>query len=129
MLHGSLKVLHGKRQSVPLLLCATVSLAASRHERINPVDRRLFLQATAMAGLYTLAPGTGSAAQDTAGKTKHFISIRTHETKGLLPHVWEECVGSDRAAVALREQWLTDLELMTKEVGMKSVRFHGLFKR
>ena len=91
------------------------------------MDRRLFLQATAMAGLYTLAPGTGSAAQDTAGKTKHFISIRTHETKGLLPHVWEECVGSDRAAVALREQWLTDLELMTKEVGMKSVRFHGLF--
>ena len=44
-----------------------------------------------------------------------------------LPHVWEECVGSDRAIVGLREQWLSDLEIVKRDVGFKSVRFHGLF--
>ena len=41
--------------------------------------------------------------------------------------MWEECVGSDRAVVALRQQWLSDLELVKKTTGIKSVRFHGLF--
>jgi xylan 1,4-beta-xylosidase len=44
-----------------------------------------------------------------------------------LPHIWEECVGSDRAIVATRAQWLSDLELVKKTAGIKSVRFHGLF--
>jgi hypothetical protein len=44
-----------------------------------------------------------------------------------LPHAWEECVGSDRAIVATRAQWLSDLELVKKTAGVKSVRFHGLF--
>lgn len=44
-----------------------------------------------------------------------------------LPHVWEECVGSDRAVVGLREQWLKDLGAVHTATGMKSVRFHGLF--
>jgi xylan 1,4-beta-xylosidase len=91
------------------------------------MDRRSFIQTTAMTGFYTLVPRVGSAAQDTADKPKHVISIQTHAVKGPLPHVWEECVGSDRAAVALREQWLTDLELVKKTTGIKSVRFHGLF--
>ena len=36
-------------------------------------------------------------------------------------------MGSDRAVVGLREQWLLDLELVKKAAGIKSVRFHGLF--
>src|ERR1700722_5779543 len=91
------------------------------------MDRRSFIQTTAMTGFYTLAARAGNAAQNPADKPKHVISIQTRATKGPLPHVWEECVGSDRAAVALRDQWLTDLELVKKATGMKSVRFHGLF--
>jgi xylan 1,4-beta-xylosidase len=91
------------------------------------MDRRTFLQTTAMTGFYTVAPRVVSAKQDNPETAKHIISIDTHVTKGTLPHVWEECVGSDRAAVALREQWLTDLETVKRTTGIKSVRFHGLF--
>jgi hypothetical protein len=41
--------------------------------------------------------------------------------------VWEECAGSDRAVVGLREQWLKDLEAVNKAAGIRSIRFHGLF--
>src|ERR1700677_4250340 len=91
------------------------------------MDRRTFLQTTSMTGVYAFAPRVVSATTGTPETTKHVISINTHETKGPLPHVWEECVGSDRAIVGLREQWLTDLELVKKTAGIKSVRFHGLF--
>jgi xylan 1,4-beta-xylosidase len=43
------------------------------------------------------------------------------------PHYWEACVGSDRAAVAMRAQWQADLAQAHREAGFKSVRFHGLF--
>jgi len=43
------------------------------------------------------------------------------------PHYWEACVGSDRAAVAMRAQWQQDLVLAHREAGFRSVRFHGLF--
>jgi xylan 1,4-beta-xylosidase len=91
------------------------------------MDRRSFIQTAAITGFYTLATRVGSAAQDAADKRKHVIAIQTHATKGPLPHVWEECIGSDRAVVGLREQWLADLELVKKATGIKSVRFHGLF--
>jgi xylan 1,4-beta-xylosidase len=44
-----------------------------------------------------------------------------------LPHVWEECVGSDRAAITLRESWRHDLQRWQAEAGIKRVRFHGIF--
>lgn len=43
------------------------------------------------------------------------------------PHYWEACVGSDRAAVAMRAQWQDDLRAAHHEAGFRSVRFHGLF--
>jgi xylan 1,4-beta-xylosidase len=56
-------------------------------------------------------------------------SLRIHANveRGKFPHIWEECVGSDRAVVGWRDQWLSDLEFVKKGTGMKSVRFHGLF--
>src|SRR5271165_1446436 len=91
------------------------------------MDLRTFLQATALAGFHTIASGFGSAEQGNPELTGPTVSVKTHETKGAFPHVWEECVGSDRAVVGLRQQWLSDLELVTQTTGMKSVRFHGLF--
>jgi xylan 1,4-beta-xylosidase len=91
------------------------------------MDRRKFLETTALAGVYTIASGIGTAQQVNSGPANRVLSIKTHETKGALPHVWEECFGSDRAVVGLRQQWLSDLELVKKTIGMKSVRFHGLF--
>lgn len=91
------------------------------------MDRRTFLQATAMTSFYTLTPKIGNAEQDPMKMANGVIAIHTHTVEGPLPHVWEGCVGSDRAAVALREQWLSDLELVKKTAGIRSVRFHGLF--
>src|SRR5580698_1336590 len=91
------------------------------------MDRRAFLQSTMLAGASCLAPSTLWAGLDSAhnGNSK---PIGIHTQSGTpLPHVWEECVGSDRAVVGLREQWLKDLEAVKKAAGIKSVRFHGLF--
>jgi xylan 1,4-beta-xylosidase len=91
------------------------------------LDRRTFLQTTAMTGCYTLASRLAGTAGSTPEMIKNAISIQADKVTGPLPHTWEECVGSDRAAVGLREQWLADLELVHKTAGIKSVRFHGLF--
>jgi xylan 1,4-beta-xylosidase len=91
------------------------------------MDRRTFLQTTALASVHTIASGIGNAEQMDPIHTNRVLSVKTNKTKGPLPHVWEECMGSDRAVVAFREQWLSDLELVKQTTGMKSVRFHGLF--
>jgi xylan 1,4-beta-xylosidase len=54
------------------------------------------------------------------------VKIQTEVVHGKLPHTWEGCVGSDRANVGLRAQWLSDLKRVKEEIGFKSVRFHGL---
>ena len=55
------------------------------------------------------------------------VVIDTRAATGKLPHVWEECVGSDRAAITLRESWRRDLDRWSEETGIKRVRFHGIF--
>lgn len=68
-----------------------------------------------------------SFAQSGQNKNARAVRIWTDDETRKLPHVWEECMGSDRAIVATRAQWLADLELVKKTTGVKSVRFHGLF--
>lgn len=94
------------------------------------MDRRRFLQATVMASACALKPelvNAGPVNSAASAPGTNAISIKTDHVKGPLSHVWEECVGSDRAVVGLREQWLSDLEQVNNTVGIKSVRFHGLF--
>jgi xylan 1,4-beta-xylosidase len=91
------------------------------------VDRRLFLRTTALAGLSTIAQNAVGELQDGLSMAPQVIAIDADRSGGPLPHVWEECFGSDRAIVGLRKQWLDDLELVKKTVGVKSVRFHGVF--
>ena len=92
------------------------------------MDRRDFLRTGSLAGAYALGSKLAiPEAQGTLATNSQSIRIHCDEVKGSLPHAWEECVGSDRAVVAMREQWLQDLELVRKVTGVKSVRFHGLF--
>lgn len=92
------------------------------------MDRRDFLRTGSLAGAYALGSKlTMTEAQGAVAANSQSIRIHCDEVKGSLPHAWEECVGSDRAVVAMREQWLQDLELVRKVTGVKSVRFHGLF--
>ncbi len=41
-------------------------------------------------------------------------------------HLWEQCVGSGHAALALRADWQSDLARCHDELGFRNVRFHGL---
>jgi xylan 1,4-beta-xylosidase len=43
-----------------------------------------------------------------------------------LPHVWEQCVGSGHATLALRADYQSQLARCHTELGMQRVRFHGL---
>ncbi len=89
--------------------------------------RRAFLQSAALAGAYSLAPRalTAQAYPDRQEKRRN-LAVKTYSGKSF-PHVWEDCMGSDRAAVGLREQWLSDLQTIKAAMNVRSIRFHGLF--
>ncbi|MGO9936641.1 MAG: GH39 family glycosyl hydrolase [Terracidiphilus sp.] len=88
----------------------------------------MFVQSAAITGALALSSGRIPAfGMEDAKVDTYRINIRPHEIAGPLPHFWEECAGSDRAIVGLRQQWLSDLERSKREIGIKSVRFHGLF--
>jgi xylan 1,4-beta-xylosidase len=85
-------------------------------------DRRTFLT----GGACTLAAAAlPTLAQESLGVVQ--VRIDTRVVSGALPHIWEECVGSDRAAITLRESWRRDLGRGHAEAGFKRVRFHGIF--
>lgn len=89
------------------------------------MNRRQFVQAatstTAVAAFPALAALAAQPLEEMA------VTIRSREVTGPLPHIWEECVGSDRAAITLRESWRRDMERAQSELGVKRVRFHGIF--
>ncbi len=68
------------------------------------LDRRQFLQGAAFVA--AASAWQGASSEDAPAVV---VSIDTREVMGPLPHVWEECVGSDRAAITLRESWRHDL--------------------
>lgn len=85
------------------------------------MDRRRFLAATAASAVGAAAPAFAAPGSETAE-----VTIRSREVVGTLPHIWEECVGSDRAAITLRESWRKDITRARAELGVKRVRFHGI---
>lgn len=92
-----------------------------------PLNRRTFLRSASIVGASAIvSQRLFSLAQETSANGRD-INISTESQARALPHAWEECVGSDRAIVATRAQWLADLKLVKETTGIKSVRFHGLF--
>ncbi|HTV96214.1 MAG TPA: hypothetical protein VME42_09415 [Steroidobacteraceae bacterium] len=86
------------------------------------LDRRTFLQAGALTVASAALPAFAREQTPLVS-----VGIDTREVSAALPHVWEECAGSDRAAITLRESWRRDLLRWHDEVGLKRVRFHGIF--
>jgi xylan 1,4-beta-xylosidase len=84
-------------------------------------DRRTFLKNSALS-LAAAAAWPTLAEQQVVP-----VSIDTQRVIGSPPHIWEECAGSDRAAITLRESWRLDLDRWHSEAGLKRVRFHGIF--
>ena len=86
------------------------------------MDRRQFLAASGASAAAMAAPAFAATSSETVD-----VTIRSREVVGALPHIWEECVGSDRAAITLRESWRQDIARARAELGIKRVRFHGIF--
>ncbi|WP_395337542.1 hypothetical protein WBP06_20435 [Novosphingobium sp. BL-8H] len=84
------------------------------------IDRRTFLASSAAAAALSTK---GVRAADIANET---VRVDTRAITGALPHVWEECVGSDRAAITMREEWRQDMRIGHNEAGFKRARFHGI---
>jgi xylan 1,4-beta-xylosidase len=55
------------------------------------------------------------------------VEIDLRQETGALPHIWSRSIGSDRAAITLRESWRKDLDRARNEIGVERVRFHGIF--
>lgn len=86
------------------------------------MDRRDFIRASGALAAASLArPALAQGALERVP-----VSIDTRQVIGPLPHVWEECAGSDRAAITMRESWRHDLDRWRSEIGLKRVRFHGI---
>jgi xylan 1,4-beta-xylosidase len=93
------------------------------------MERREFLLSASMGLTASLSRATlGAALGLTAsGSNSVPVSIDLGKKTGALPHFWENCAGSDRTVVGLREQWRSDLVRAHRSTGIKSVRCHGLF--
>src|ERR1700730_3773994 len=85
------------------------------------LDRREFLQGSILSTAAAAWPASGEDGRPVV------VTIDTREVIGSLVHIWEECAGSDRAAITLRESWRQDLDRWRAEAGLKRVRFHGIF--
>jgi len=93
----------------------------------HAMDRRTFLRSAALGAACAAAPPLSVLAETAPSAGSQSVRIHPAAEAGKLPHIWEECVGSDRAIVGTRKLWLDDLVLVNKTVGVRSVRFHGLF--
>jgi len=88
---------------------------------IGQLTRRQFTALAGAFGAAAIAPG--ALAQMVTEK----VEIDLRRVSGPLNHIWSETMGSDRAAITLREAWRKDLERCRNEIGLKRVRFHGIF--
>lgn len=55
------------------------------------------------------------------------INLKDNGQWDTLEKRWEFCIGSCHAATALRADWQAQMKKCRKELGIKRVRFHGLF--
>ena len=77
-------------------------------------------------GALTLAAAASPIAAQAKARTG-IVEINLRKETGALDHIWSRCMGSDRAAITLREPWRKDLERFKNEAGLERIRFHGIF--
>jgi len=88
---------------------------------MDQLTRRQFTALGGVLGAAAIAPSA------LAQVTTENVDIDLRKVSGSLNHIWSETMGSDRAAITLREAWRKDLDRCRNEIGLKRVRFHGIF--
>lgn len=90
-----------------------IQITFKNNLKIDIIMRKLFI---AIVSLFMLNSGFAQQA-----------SVDAKQEGEKMEHFWSNCVGAGRANEGLRAGWLEQLELVQKNCGFKSVRFHGLF--
>jgi xylan 1,4-beta-xylosidase len=85
---------------------------------VNPL--RAVLVALSLAAATMSCPGWGQAATTT-------VTIDANAPARPFPHFWEQMFGSGHAVLALRDNYRKDLKDVHDQVGMRYIRFHGIF--
>ncbi len=86
---------------------------------------RLLFSALSVCTAFTGAScGLAAEAQAPAPAT---ITIDASAAGTPFPHFWEQVFGAGHAVLALRDNYRQDLEAVHDQVGMRYVRFHGIF--
>jgi xylan 1,4-beta-xylosidase len=88
---------------------------------MNHLTRRQFAALGGAFGAVAIAPSALAQA------VSERVDIHLRKVSGPLNHIWSQTMGSDRAAITLREAWRKDLDRCRNEIGLKRVRFHGIF--
>ena len=78
-----------------------------------------------LAGLAISIVGCGYPALAQSSPTA--ITIDAKAAAHPFPHFWEQMFGSGHAVLALRDDYRRDLKEVHDQVGMRYVRFHGIF--
>ena len=73
------------------------------------------------------ALGMAGLAFPARAQGNELVDVDLRKDVGELKHIWSRAVGSDRAAITLREAWRKDLDRYKNEIGLERVRFHGIF--
>jgi len=68
-----------------------------------------------------------SAAAGQATSTGVAFGIDASTVVGPYRKLWQACVGSSHASMSMRADWRASLSRASQELGLKSVRFHGIF--
>ena len=89
------------------------------------LTRRQALFGAAAAGAAVLGSGSGAAWAAPGGGTQVRVDLR--QPTSPFPHVWERAIAGDWAKQALRRDYQDQLFTCHEELGIESLRMHGIF--
>ena len=74
--------------------------------------------------LFSVNVNNANFLKDTS--VKMVIDMKNQKIQQPMKRLWEKCVGSGHATLALREDWRKQVSMARKEIGIEMVRFHGI---
>jgi len=92
-----------------------------------PLTRRQALIGGVAAAAVPAAAGVFSPAAAAAATTGAQVIVAMDHSTSPFPHVWERAIAGDWAKQALRRDYQDQLFICHEELGIESLRFHGIF--
>ena len=97
----------------------------NEHEATSPLTRRGVVSAGVLGAAASLTVGASSASA--APRAGAVVTVDLRQRGAHFPHVWEKAIAGDWAKQALRRDYQDQLFTCHDELGIQSLRFHGIF--